>query len=169
MKVFIAAVCTLLLVACGSVTPRTPIAAGQWTQFDHKTDYAVSDVGPNEVYLTVKYGSYTFLDKSTEIMPTAKSVFVQIAQQLAQKRGRHAAINNEKYYQSVAYNGITGISTALVSNDVTFSESENENSTEPHTDSDLVKRLKALDQARKDGLISNTEYEQKKKEILQQW
>lgn len=110
----------VLFTSCGSVAPMTKISASEWTTFNHKTKYAVENRSATEVYLTVKYSSYTFLDKSSEAIPTTRSLFKQIARDLGARRGRKPVIDEDSFYSSTGYNGITGISETLVSNSVRF-------------------------------------------------
>lgn len=167
MKATVLISLTLLLSACGTVTPVKPIDASQWKSYNHKTDYSVRDKGENTVYLTVKYASYTFVDNSSELIPVAKSVFDHIAKEMASKKGRYAAYNSGGFYKSVAYNGITGISTALISNTVHFVTTLKTNDSKSTAkDSNILSRLKRLEKAFHEGLISQQEYHRIREEIL---
>ena len=171
MRILLLAV-LLLTVACGTVTPPIDIAPDAWISYDHKTSYFVSDAGADSVRLTVKYASFTFLDKSAELLPVAKSVFQRISNELAEKRGTVRAVyDSSKFYESVAYNGVSGVSTALVSNELTFSAKADSSGTptsaiEPV---EIVQKLEALKKALDSGLITKEEYERKKKEILERY
>jgi len=163
---------TLFVVSCGTVAPRDKITPNDWVTFNHKTSYFARETGKDSVYLTVKYSSYTFTDKSAETVPVAKSVFKHIANELAKKHGKPvAAYDVSTFYESVAYNGITGISTVIVSNDIKFTENLEDSNVNRGTgkDSDVVEKLEKLKEAFDKGLITKQEYEQKKKQILEQY
>ncbi|WP_284191012.1 hypothetical protein, partial [Vibrio zhanjiangensis] len=85
-KFLISGLVCSLLAGCGSVAPVEQIKNSKWKTYNHKTTYAVKEVSNKVVYLTVKYSSYTFLDKSAEMVPTAKTVFDKLAHQLAKER-----------------------------------------------------------------------------------
>ena len=161
-----------LVVSCGTVAPKDKIPPNEWVTFNHKTSYFARETGKDSIYLNVKYGSYTFTDKSAETVPIAKSVFKQIANDLAETYGKPFAVYDvSNFYESVAYNGITGISTVIVSNDVMFTENLNDSDVHKRTrkDGGIVKKLENLKEAFDKGLINKQEYEQKKKEILEQY
>ena len=160
------------VVSCGTVAPKNSIPPNEWVTFNHKTSYYTRETGKDSVYLNVKYGSYTFTDKSAETVPIAKSVFKQIANELAKKHGKPFAVYDvSNFYESVAYNGITGISTVLVSNDIMFTENLDDSDVHRRTreDGGIVKKLENLKEAFEKGLITKQEYEKKKKEILEQY
>ena len=161
------------VVSCGTVAPRNKIAPNEWVTFNHKTSYFAREAGKKSVYLTVKYGSYTFTDKSAETVPIAKSVFRQIANDLAKKHGKPFAVYDvSNFYESVAYNGIIGISTVIVSNDIKFTENLDDSNAHRRTggdDGDIVEKLEKLKEALDKGLITEKEHEQKKKQILEQY
>jgi hypothetical protein len=102
------------------VEPRTAIDSGAWVSLNRKIKYAVQNRGNGEIYLTLKYSSYTFLDKSAEAISMARGQFRQVAMDLARQRGRKPVIDDQMYYESTGYNGITGISETLVANTVRF-------------------------------------------------
>ena len=167
--IFISLFC-LLLVSCGTVAPRDTIDDTQWIKHDHKTDYFVRYTSDDTAYLTVRYASYTFLDKSTEMLPTAKSVFISIAEQISNKRQRYAVVDTRSFYESVAYNGVTGVSTVLVSNDVRFAfNPQKTNDIVNPGSTTVIVRLEQLDKAFKAGLITKQEYDEKRRELLKQF
>jgi len=164
------------VVSCGTVAPRNKIAPNEWVTFNHKTSYYARETGKKSVYLNVKYGSYTFSDKSAETVPIAKSVFKQIANDLAKKHGKPFAVYDvSTFYESVAFNGIIGISTVIVSNDIKFTENLDDSDVLRKTggdgdgDGDIVEKLEKLKEAFDKALITKQEYEQKKKQILKQY
>ena len=170
MRAILTAVLASLLISCGTVAPRDLIDATQWIQHDHKTDYFVRDTSDNTAYLTVRYASYTFLDKSTEMVPAAKSVFTHIAEQLSKKRQRYAVVDPRSFYESVAYNGVTGVSTVLVSNDVRFTLTPGAiNGVTSPDSNNVVMRLEQLEKAFKAGLITKQEHEEKRQELMKQF
>ncbi|GEM_PF-3282157 len=171
MRPRLAILLALFLISCGTVAPRDSIDPNQWVHHDHKTDYFARDTGENAAYLTVKYGSYTFTDKSAEMVSVAKTVFIQIAEELSRKRGqRFAVVNPSTFYESVAYNGVTGVSTVLVSNDVRFVLTQATANGAPRQDAgDLPSRLEQLEKAFEAGLITKQEYEEKRQELLKQF
>jgi len=96
---------SLFLISCGTVAPIEKISINDWQTYNHKTSFHVKRVEEGEVYLTVKYGSYTFADKSSEMAPTAKTVFDKVANQVAADNGYiRAAYEGNNFYESVAYN-----------------------------------------------------------------
>lgn len=160
------------IVSCGTVAPRNKISPSEWVSFNHKTLYYAKETSKDSVYLNVKYGTYTYDDKSAETIPIAKSVFKQIANDLAKKNGKLFAVYDvSNFYESVAYNGITGISEVIVSNDIMFTENLDDSDVHRRTreDDGIVKKLENIKEAFDKGLINKQEYEQKKKEILEQY
>ncbi len=174
VKFWVILLLALFIVSCGSVAPRDKIAPNEWVTFNHKTSYCARETGKNYCYLTVKYGSYSFFDKSAENIPIAKSVFKQIANDLAKKHGKaFATYDVSNFYESVAYNGVTGVSTVIVSNDVKVTENHDDSDVQKRTegggDNDIVARLEKLKEVFDKGLINKQEYEQKKKQIIEQY
>ncbi len=171
MKTSLFLLIVLFLASCGTVAPRNNIPPNEWVAFNHKTSYSFQKTGKNSGYLNVKYSSYTFVDKSAENIPIAKSVFKQIANYLARKNGKVSAVyDDSSFYESSAYNGITGVSTVLVSNDVKFVDSyDNSDVQNKSENDDLVNKLENLKRAFDKGLITKKEYENKRKEIIEQY
>jgi hypothetical protein len=166
MRTVLCLVIITMVTGCGTVQPRNHIQSSSWTRYNHKTQYAVEIKSDSQIYLTVKYASYTFLDKTTEQLPTTKALFRQIANDLATARdGVAPSFDDKRFYESTAYNGIMGISTTLVSNDVQFKPTDNNLKRDDAEDPDLAK-LRKLKQALEEGLISKEEYEQKKKQLI---
>jgi hypothetical protein len=104
------------------------------------------------------------------MLPTAKSVFISIAEQISNKRQRYAVVDTRSFYESVAYNGVTGVSTVLVSNDVRFAfNPQKTNDIVNPGSTTVIVRLEQLDKAFKAGLITKQEYDEKRRELLKQF
>ena len=172
-KLFVLALASLL-VSCATAAPKNKIAPEEWIIFNSKTSYFARETGSNSVYLTVRYGAYTYTDKAAETIPIAKSVFKQVAKDLANKNGKPFAVYDvSAFYESAAYNDITGISTVIVSNGIKFSENMDGSDVQKETgedgDAGFIEKLEKLKEAFDKGLITSQEYVQKKKQMLEEF
>lgn len=157
----------ITLSACSSPAPRQGTDGGDWIEYNNNVSYSIDARSDDEVYLTVRYATYTFLDKSSEMVPAAKSNFMAIAQDLAGAE-RNAQVDESMFYQSLGYNGITGISSVIVSNDVRFSIfSESNGNKYSGSGSTLRERLIELNYLRAERLITDEEYEELREKALQ--
>ena len=158
---------TVFISSCGTVAPLETIAIDQWKTYNHKTSYYCKDIDDKNSHLTIKYGSYTFTDKSAENVPTAKTVFKQVANKISQEKGfSYVEYDPSGFYESVAYNGITGVSTVLISNEILFSNNTETGDSAESTNSSLITKLQELKKAHDLGLINDSEYINSKKRIL---
>lgn len=173
MKKIVLILFCIMLTGCGTVTTLESVKESSWIEFDHKTRYSTKKTSVNTIYLTVEYSSYTFLDKSIELAPIAKKVFEEITNQIASDKG-YPFVNYERkgFFESVGYNGLTGVSTVVVSNPVSFSKNEiiieSQEITQPlkTDDFELSKKLKELKSTYEKRLITEVEYNTKRKEII---
>ncbi|MCE9683056.1 SHOCT domain-containing protein [Halomonas alkalisoli] len=157
----------IILSACSSPAPRQGTDSSDWIEYNNNVTYSIDTRSEDEAYLTVRYVTYTFLDKSSEMVPTAKSNFMAIARDLAGAE-RNAQVDESMFYKSLGYNGITGISSVIVSNDVRFSSlSESNGNKYSASSSTLRERLIELNHLRVEGLITNEEYERLREKALQ--
>jgi len=111
-------------------------------------------------------------DKSIEILPIAKSSFKQIANDLAKEHGKPFAVYDvSNFHESIAYSNLTGISTVIVSNDIMSTENLDDSNVHRRTreDGGIVRKLENLKEAFDKGLINKQEYDQKRKDILEQY
>ena len=110
----------VLVCGCSSVATRYQVKENDWIVFNHKTKYAIENRSENEIYLTVIYSSYTYMDTSLQAVPLVRGVFKQISMEIAKKKTKDFSYDENTFYDSAGYSGLTGISETLVSNSIKF-------------------------------------------------
>ena len=154
------------LSACSSPSPRSDVSADDWIEYNSNVRYSVTHKSEDQIYLTIRYVTYTFLDKSAEMIPAAKTNFMAIAQDLAGDY-REAKVDQASFYQSLGYNGITGISSVIVSNNVRFRSRHQSGEEQPiNADAELRIRLIEAERLRSEELITEQEYEALRRRAL---